>query len=72
MRKETVTVECTCDKCGKPMKRECGMIIEDLSAQISGYDPRGSGGYKIEKKEYCYDCSKVLHEALGLGWKARR
>ena len=59
MRNEVVTH--TCDKCGCVMERECGMIIEHLSASISGYDPRGSGGYKIKDKEYCYTCSKRFY-----------
>jgi len=66
MRTETVIVTNTCDKCGEEMQRESGMIIENLSAQVSGYDPRGSGGHSIKNREYCYSCSKVLHEALGL------
>ncbi len=67
MRKETVIVENTCDKCGAKMERVAGMVIENLSAQISGYDPRGSGGHSVKNLEFCYSCSKVLHEALGLG-----
>lgn len=66
MRAETVIVTNTCDKCGRDMERECGMVIENLSAQISGYDPRGSGGHKVSDLEFCYSCSRALHAALGL------
>ena len=66
MKTETVIVTNTCDKCGCDMERKCGMVIENLCADVSGYDPRGSGGNKVKGLEFCYSCSRVLHAALGL------
>lgn len=66
MRTETLIVTNTCDKCGREMERKCGMVIEGLSARISGYDPRGSGGHSVKDLEFCYSCSDALHNALGL------
>jgi hypothetical protein len=64
MKRATITHHC--DKCGSVIERKSGMIIENLSAQISGYSPGGSGGHRVRDLEFCYACSTVLHEALGL------
>lgn len=55
-------VEMFCDRCEGPLVKECGLIIEDMSFSVSGYDPRGSGGTTEKGKEFCYTCSKQFYE----------
>jgi len=59
-----VTTEYFCDRCGGPVVKECGLIIEDVSMTISGYDPRGSGGTNRRGLEFCYGCSDQLFKWL--------
>jgi len=61
------TTECFCDRCGGKLERVCGLIIEDMSFQASGYDPRGSGGAGHKGLEFCYACSTQFYE-----WVFRR
>jgi hypothetical protein len=61
---KVVTTEYICDRCKGPVVKECGLIIEDVSMSISGYDPRGSGGTTVRGLEFCYSCSRQLHEWL--------
>lgn len=59
---KTTTTIYSCDRCKGRLEKECGMIIEDVSMCISGYDPRGSGGSTERGLEFCYDCSRQLWE----------
>jgi hypothetical protein len=59
-----VTEKYVCDRCGGPLVKECGLIIEDVSMSISGYDPRGSGGATKRGLEFCYSCSDQLNKWL--------
>jgi len=61
---KSITEKHTCDRCGGPVLRECGLIIEDVSMSISGYDPRGSGGHTKRGQEFCYSCSDQLFKWL--------
>lgn len=56
------TTEYFCDRCKGPLKKECGLIIENMAFTASGYDPRGSGGATHSGLEFCYDCSKEFYE----------
>jgi hypothetical protein len=59
-----VTERHVCDRCGGPLVKECGLIIEDVSMSVSGYDPRGSGGTTEKGLEFCYACSDQLYKWL--------
>lgn len=55
MSRETTTVH-ICDRCKREFELN-GYVIERLTYQLSGYDPRGDGGAKIGPHDFCQTCT---------------